>query len=93
MYSLGGRQDARIDPKKHRVADVFPSEQAIIEAGWHSQLGDDRLAVVGPAPVGMSANRIPQFLRRMDGRRFSELQASRDEDRAARRNRRCGKPD
>jgi hypothetical protein len=88
VFSFGGTQDARIDPTLHRVADVFPTEQAITQAGWYSQLGDDRLAVRGPAPVGMSANNIPHYLRAMGGNRFSELQAQRDDQRSARRARR-----
>ena len=60
-----------------RVADVFPTEEATA-AGWHSQRSDDRLAVIGPAPVGMAANRIPHILTRLNGNRFSELQTRRD---------------
>ncbi|WP_158688172.1 MULTISPECIES: hypothetical protein [Actinomycetes] len=89
-FSLGGTQDADLDPKTDRMADVFPSEEAIAAAGWHSQLGDDRLAVLGEAPVGMSANRIPKFLKLLDGRRFSEWQAQENERRAAKKNRAPG---
>jgi hypothetical protein len=83
-FSLGGIQDALLDPTVDRVADVFPTEEAIAEAGWHSQQASDLLAVLGPAPVGMSANRIPAFLKRLDGRRFSQWQAQVDAERAAR---------
>ncbi len=84
-YSFGGKHDALLDPDVDRVADVFPTEASISAAGWHSQHADDRLAVMGPAPVGMSANNIPQFLRQLDGRRFSEWQRTEDTRREARR--------
>lgn len=83
-FSLGGKHDALLDPKVDRVADVFPSEESIAEAGWHSQLGDDRLAVLGPSPVGMSSNNIRHFNKLLDGRRFSEWQAEEDAQRADR---------
>lgn len=67
-----------------RVADVFPDEAAILGAGYHSQDASDLLAVLGPAPVGIPANAIPHFRRRMAGRTFREWQAERDARRAAR---------
>jgi protein gp88 len=81
-FSYGGTQDALLDPSVDRVADVFATEAAIAEAGWHSQHASDLLAVLGP--VGMSANRIPAFLKRLGGRRFSQWQAQVDAERAAR---------
>ncbi|MGV9836545.1 GP88 family protein [Nocardia niigatensis] len=83
VYSYGGTQDARLTPQD-RVADVFPDEQAITEAGWSSQAASDLLAVLGPEQVGVVANRIPAALKRIDGRRFSEWQASDDAARAER---------
>lgn len=88
MYSYGGVQDHLLDPRRDRVADVFPDEDAITAAGWSSQDACDLLAVLGPPLVGIPANRIPRFLRRMAGRRFSDWQADVDTARAARRRRR-----
>jgi len=85
VYSYGGREDADIDPARDRVADVFPDEGAIAAAGWSSQEASDLLAVLGPRLVGVPANRIPHFLRRLDGRRFSESQAEADAERTIRR--------
>ncbi|MFF5655224.1 GP88 family protein [[Kitasatospora] papulosa] len=85
VYSYGGAQDHLLDPARDRVADVFPDEQAIAAAGWHSQDRSDLLAVLGPAPVGIPSNRIPQFRRRMAGRTFREWQAQQDARRAAKR--------
>lgn len=85
VYSYGGNEDHLLRPGVDRVADVFPDEAAIRSAGYHSQDASDLLAVLGPAPVGIPANKIPQFRRRMAGRSFRQWQVERDERRAARR--------
>ncbi|HEY3562476.1 MAG TPA: hypothetical protein VGL05_33650 [Kribbella sp.] len=87
VYSYGGKQDAALNPAVDRVADVFPDEAAIVEAGWASQEASDLLAVLGPQLVGVPANRIPTYLKRLAGRRFSEWQAEVDAARSARRKR------
>uniref|UniRef100_UPI00397A4555 GP88 family protein n=1 Tax=Amycolatopsis sp. cmx-4-61 TaxID=2790937 RepID=UPI00397A4555 len=87
VYSYGGKQDAALNPAVDRVADVFPDEAAIVEAGWASQEASDLLAVLGPQLVGVPANRIPSYLKRLAGRRFSEWQAEVDAARSARRTR------
>jgi hypothetical protein len=74
VYSYGGTQDHLLDPAADRVADVFPDEQAITDAGWHSQDDSDLLAVLGPAPVGIPANNIPQYRRRQGARTLREWQ-------------------
>ncbi|MCM1964856.1 hypothetical protein [Streptomyces sp. G1] len=84
VYSYGGREDHLLRPGD-RVADVFPDEDSIRAAGWHSQDASDLLAVLGPAPVGIPANNIPQFRKRMAGRTFREWQAELDAKRANRR--------
>jgi len=88
VYSYGGTQDAALDPATDRVADVFPDETAIAAAGWASQEASDLLAVLGPRLVGVPANRIPAYLKRLAGRRFSEWQAEVDAERATRQSRR-----
>jgi hypothetical protein len=90
VYSYGGVQDASIDPDRDRVADVFPDEAAIAAAGFSSQEASDLLAVLGPRLVGVPANNIRHFLKRMAGRRFSEWQAEVDAARRERRPRRTG---
>lgn len=92
VYSLGGTQDSAVDTRRDRVADVFPDEQAITDAGWSSQEASDLLAVLGPRLVGIPANRIPHFLRRLQGRRFSEWQAEVDAERQNRKARRESRP-
>lgn len=74
-----------MDPSADRVADVFPDEQSITDAGWHSQEDSDLLAVLGPTPVGIPANNIAHFKARQAGRRWSRWQAGVDAARAARR--------
>lgn len=85
VYSYGGTQDRHLDPAVDRVADVFPDEQSIAEAGFSSQDASDLLAVLGPRLVGIPANRIRTFLKAMAGRRFSDWQAEQDTLTAARR--------
>lgn len=82
-YSYGGTQDHRMDPRTDRVADVFPSEEAIHAAGWSSQEASDLLAVLGPHLVGIPANNIPRFLSKLAGRRFSAWQAELEAERHA----------
>jgi len=88
VYSFGGTQDAALDIERDRVADVFPDEAAIAAAGWHSQEASDLLAVLGPRLVGIPANRIPHFLKRLKGRTFRSWQAEVDAERRAQRRQR-----
>jgi hypothetical protein len=78
VYSYGGREDHLLDPAVDRVADVYADEAAIRADGWHSQDSSDLLAVLGPAPVGIPANNIPQYRKRMAGRTFRQWQAEVD---------------
>lgn len=57
---------------------MFPEEDEIPAAGFHSQAERDLLAVDGPAPVGMSANALPQLKRRQGRQTFGQLQAAQD---------------
>jgi hypothetical protein len=73
LFSTGGLQDHLLnDTDRH--ADVFPDEQGITDAGYESQSDSDLLAVFLPTNrIGIPANRIPHFIKRMAGNRFSEL--------------------
>ncbi|MEV8636880.1 hypothetical protein AB0395_35090 [Streptosporangium sp. NPDC051023] len=84
VYSYGGTEDALLRDGD-RVADVFPDEEAIHAAGWHSQDASDLLAVLGPAPVGIPANNIPRFQRLQGNQTLSQWQADLDAQRTARR--------
>lgn len=85
VYSYGGKEDHLLDPARDRVADVYQDEAAILADGWFSQDANDLLAVLGPAPVGIPANNIPKFRRRMAGRTFRQWQAEQDARRALKR--------
>lgn len=77
-YSLGGRQDHLVDRARDRHADVFPDEEAIAAAGYYSQDANDLLCVLAPSNrIGIPANNIPHFRKRMAGRTFSEMEAER----------------
>jgi hypothetical protein len=82
VYSYGGTQDSTLDTEHDRVADVFPDEESIAAAGWHSQAESDLLSVLGPRQVGIPANNITRFKARQNGRKWSDWQAATD---AARR--------
>ena len=73
VISTGGLEDHLIRPDEDRHADVFPSEQAIADAGYTSQDASDLLAVLAPSlRIGIPANNIKHYNRRLAGRRFSE---------------------
>lgn len=84
ILSLGGREDHLVDLERDRVADVFPTEASIAEAGWHSQAASDLLAAYGPTPVGMAANNIRHFKARQGERTFGQWQREADGRRSER---------
>lgn len=70
LFSTGGLQDHLIGDARH--ADVFPEED--MTDGYASQSESDLLAVFAHSPkVGIPANNIKHFKKKMAGRRFSEL--------------------
>lgn len=72
LFSTGGLQDSLINGQRH--ADVFPSDEAIRQAGYSSQEASDLLAVLLPTNyIGIPANNIKHFNKKINGRRFSEL--------------------
>ena len=74
LFSTGGLEDGLIDPEKDRHADVFPSDEALREAGYQSQEESDLLAILlCTTRIGITANNIPHFKKKMGGRRFSEM--------------------
>lgn len=75
-FSMGGRQDHLVDKDVDYHADVFPDEAAIAEAGYYSQDANDLLCVVAPTNrVGIPANNIPHYNKRLAGRTFSQVEA------------------
>jgi hypothetical protein len=78
LYSLGGKEDHLIDLEKDRHADVFPDDAAILDAGYSNQDASDLLAITLPSnKIGIPANNIKHFNKKMARRTFSELQVER----------------
>lgn len=79
LYSMGGKEDHLIDKEIDRHADVFPDDAAILEAGYMNQDASDLLAITLPTTkIGIPANNIRHFNKKMSGRTFSTLQTERD---------------
>jgi hypothetical protein len=79
LFSMGGKQDHLIDPDVDRHADVFPDEAAILDAGYMNQSESDLLAITLPTTrIGIPANNIKHFNKKIAGRTFSTLQSERD---------------
>lgn len=73
LFSTGGLQDEMIQ-EHDRHADVFPNEELMEAAGYTSQDASDLMAVLLPTNrIGIPANNIPHFNKKMAGRRFSEM--------------------
>jgi hypothetical protein len=79
LYSMGGKEDHLIDKEVDRHADVFPDDVAILDAGYMNQDASDLLAITLPTTkIGIPANNIKHFNKKMSGRTFSALQNERD---------------
>lgn len=79
LYSMGGKEDHLVDKEKDRHADVFPDDAAILDAGYMNQTESDLMAITLPTTkIGIPANNIPHFKKKMNGATFAELQIERD---------------
>jgi hypothetical protein len=84
LYSLGGKQDHLIDKSKDRHAEVFPNDAAILDAGYQNQEASDLLAITLPTnKIGIPANNIRHFNKKLAGRTFGEVQTEIDNKRLA----------
>jgi hypothetical protein len=82
LFSMGGREDHLIDKEKDRHCDVFPTEQALLDAGYMDQGANDLLAITIPSnKIGIVSNRIPQFIKIQDGLTFGQAQDKRESKR------------
>jgi hypothetical protein len=80
LFSYGGKQDRALDEDVDRVADIFPSFEAMEEAGYTSQHTSDLLAIYNENNrVGIPYNNIPHFKKKIKGRTFQQMQRERDE--------------
>jgi hypothetical protein len=74
-YSLGGREDTLVNKAHDRHADVFVDREQLHAAGYFDQEEHDLLAVVSPSNrIGIVANNIPAYRKRMAGRSFSRME-------------------
>lgn len=74
IMSFGGKQDHLIDRDRHRHADVFPTLEALQDAGYWDQSDSDLIAVTAPTTrIGIVSNNLPVARRRFDGRTMSSL--------------------
>lgn len=75
LYSMGGKEDNLIDLEKDRHAEVFPDDAAILDAGYGNQDASDLLAITLPTnKIGIPANNIKHFNKKMAKRTFGEIQ-------------------
>lgn len=80
LFSMGGKEDHLIDLENDRHAEVFKDEAAILDAGYGNQDASDLLAITLPTnKIGIPANNIKHFNKKMAGRTFGQLQKERDE--------------
>ena len=78
LYSMGGKEDYLIDKENDRHAEVFPDDAAILDAGYSNQDASDLLAITLPSnKIGIPANNIKHFNKKMAGRTFGALQEER----------------
>lgn len=84
LYSMGGKEDHLVDKEKDRHAEVFPDDAAILDAGYSNQDASDLLAITLPSnKIGIPANNIRHFNKKMAGRTFGKLQQERNDKKMA----------
>jgi hypothetical protein len=78
IYSMGGKQDHLVDKENDRHADVFPSLEALLEAGYSDQEESDLLAATLPTnKIGIVVNNIKHLQKKQGDKTFSLLQIER----------------
>jgi hypothetical protein len=83
LYSLGGREDHLIDRNRDRHAEVFPDVATLEAAGYTDQSGSDLIAIYAPNHrIGIPANNIPAYRRKMGARTFGSVQVELDSRRS-----------
>lgn len=78
-FSMGGREDNLIDTTEggDQHVDVFPTRDALLDAGYTPQTSHDLLCVVAPSTrVGIVANNISAFRKAQGNRMFGEIEAT-----------------
>lgn len=84
IFSLGGIEDHLLDLDEDRHAEVFPDMETLDEAGYEDQTDNDLYCVLlDTTRVGIPANNIPAFKKKMAGGTFGSIEA--EKERANRR--------
>jgi hypothetical protein len=79
LFSMGGKEDHLINLENDRHAEVFKDDAAILDAGYGNQDASDLLAITLPTnKIGIPANNIKHFNKKMAGRTFGQLQKERE---------------
>ena len=79
IFSMGGMQDHLVDKENDRHADVFPSLEALQEAGYTDQEESDLLAATLPTnKIGIVVNNIKHLKKRQGQETFGSLQVKAD---------------
>jgi hypothetical protein len=79
IYSMGGKQDHLIDVEVDRHAEVFPTMDALLEAGYVDQEASDILAALMPSnKIGIVANNIKHLKKKQGQETFGSLQVLRN---------------
>lgn len=77
VYSMGGKEDHLLNPDTERHAEVYPTKQALDEAGAYDQEENDLLCVLAPSNrVGIVTNNIPAFRKRQGDRTFGDIESA-----------------
>ena len=75
LFSMGGKQDHLIDKENDRHADVFPSLEALRNAGYSDQGENDLLAITLPTnKIGIVANNIPHLRKKQGTETFGSME-------------------
>ena len=78
IFSMGGKQDHLINRDHDRHAEVFPTLDALIEAGYTDQESSDILAATLPTNrIGIVANNIAHLKKKQGEETFGSLQVRR----------------
>jgi len=80
LFSMGGKEDHLIDLENDRHAEVFKDDAAILDAGYSNQSETDLLAITLPSnKIGIPANNIKHYNKKMSGRTFGDLERERQD--------------
>lgn len=79
IYSLGGIDDHLLDLEHDRHAEVFPNLEDLNAAGYTDQTANDLYCVLLSTPrVGIPANNIKHFRKRMGADTFGSLEQKKE---------------